>query len=365
MFIWLTIAFMVFLQSALISRKLVPFFRDRAVSLGMMDKPTLERKQHSRPIPRNGGIGIYIAFWVCLWTNFILAVLIVPSLPFLPDSIRHLAANGWQKYELLEALFLSSTIIFSLGLLDDRYSLSPVVRLFVQILACLPLLYAGVYLKLFLPLWLAYPLTIFWLLFLTNSLNFLDNMNGLTSGVSVIICLVMTLHAFLSAEWYMLLIYGLLGGSVLGFWFFNFPKASVFLGDCGSTMIGFLLGALTILTTYYQAGVPSKLPILIPLVVLGVPIFDTISVMLIRWKAGKPFMEGDTNHISHRLVALGMGQKEAVLFLYVATLVTGLSAIPLRYMETSIGWVQALLIFLIFFLLHWLERVSYRQKGRS
>jgi len=338
---------------------LVPFARDGAQRLGLIDQPNLERKQHARPIPRSGGLAIFPVFWGAVWCGYGSAFFLSDA-AWLPPVIRTLAGNVGLQVTPLLALFSGCSIIFLLGVLDDRFDLPAKLRLAVQILATVPLIFGGVVLKAFLPVWMAIPLTMLWLVFLTNSFNFLDNMNGLTSGVSIVICTVMGLLAFLAQEWYMLLLFAMLAGTLLGFWFYNFPVASIFLGDAGSTHLGFLLGALAILATYYQAGVPTAMPVLIPLVVFGIPIFDTVSVMWIRYRAGKPFMVGDTNHISHRLVALGMSRKEAVLFIYAAALAAGLAAIPLRILDWRHGAVLVAAILLILLLLHWLERVSYR-----
>lgn len=359
---WLLLALFGFVQALLAGVVLVGWARRMGPALGLVDRPDLARKQHTSPTPRSGGLGIFPAFWGCLVVNLALAYWIVPSLGFLPESIRVLAGNIDQRLGQLQGLFLGCTIIFLLGVLDDRFDLPPLVRLLVQVLATLPLIASGIVLQVFLPPLLAVPLTIVWIVGLTNSFNFLDNMNGLTSGVSVIICLVLGLMAALSREFYMLLVFLLLGGAVAAFWLFNFPRASIFLGDSGSTHLGFLLAGLTTLVTWYGEGVPSHLPILIPLVVLGVPLFDTVSVMWIRWRAGRPLMQGDTSHLSHRLVALGFSRVEAVLFIYLAALVTGLAAIPLRTLDWRAGMLQAIAISLIFFLLHWLERVSYRRR---
>jgi UDP-GlcNAc:undecaprenyl-phosphate GlcNAc-1-phosphate transferase len=353
------------MQALVASALLVPLARRFAATFGLLDRPGLARKLHDRPIPRSGGIAIFAAFWGCLGLDLLIATFLVPRLDFLPESVRTLASNIPTQLKPLAGVFLGSLMIFVLGVLDDRFDLSPKTRLAVQILACVPLLATGVVLQMFLPAWIAAMITIAWLVFLTNSLNFLDNMNGLTSGIAVVISLVMALIAMISREWYMLLLFVLLAGAALGFWLYNFPKASIFLGDCGSTHFGFLLGSLAILSTYYQASAPSRLPVLIPLVVFGIPIFDTLSVMWIRWRAGKPLMVGDTNHISHRLVALGMSRAEAVLFLYGAAFVLGLLALPLQILTWHHGLLQCVAISLIFFLLHWLERVSYRRRETS
>lgn len=358
---WLLISLIGFTLTLVVSAVLVPLVRDRAEALKLMDAPNLDRKQHDRPIPRTGGVGIFPAFWLTLWGGVAAAVWVVPGLAFLPEQVRTLGGNVGGKLVPLAGLFAGALMIFVLGVLDDRFNLPPLPRLAIQILACVPVIATGTVLKLFMPPIVAVPVTILWLVLLTNSFNFLDNMNGLTSGVSAIICLVMAMLAFLAREWFILLVFVMLAGAVVGFWRYNFPKASVFLGDAGSTHLGFLIGCLAILSTYWQEGTPSRLPILIPVLVLGVPLFDTLSVLWIRWRAGKPLMQGDTNHVSHRLVALGMSRTEAVVFLYGATLVVGLAAIPLRQLDTHHGVVLAVAILLIFFMLHWLERVSYRR----
>ncbi len=362
---WAVLAILAFVQALVVSAVAVRWARNAAPRLGLIDRPNLDRKHHRQPVPRSGGIGIFVAFWGCLLANVLLAGLVVPALEFLPEDVRQLGRNVALRTGELEGLFVGSAMIFALGVLDDRFDLPPLLRLALQVAACVPLIASGIVLKLFLPPIVSVPLTILWLVFLTNSFNFLDNMNGLTSGISVIVCGVMALIAALAGEWYMLLCFALLGGAVLGFWFYNFPRASVFLGDSGSTHIGFLLGALCILVTYYEEGVPTRLPILIPLIVLGMPLFDTLTVMWIRWQSGRPLMVGDTNHVSHRLVALGMNRTEAVVFLYGATLALGLAGIALRQLDWAHGLVQAIVIILILCLLHWLERVSYRSKTPS
>ncbi|MCC6547537.1 undecaprenyl/decaprenyl-phosphate alpha-N-acetylglucosaminyl 1-phosphate transferase [Candidatus Sumerlaeota bacterium] len=352
-----------FLQPLLIGLALVPLAKAAAGKLGLIDQPNLERKQHGAPMPRSGGIAIFIAFWGVLWLDYLLARSVLPSMDAIPDTMKALAGNLSLRLKPLMGLFLGSSIIFTLGLLDDRYSLPPLLRLLIQLFACVPLIATGIVLKVFLPAMLAVPITVLWVLLLTNSFNFLDNMNGLSSGIAIIICVVLGIISFLAREWYMVAMFAMFAGAIMAFWFFNFPKASIFLGDAGSTHLGFFLAALSILCTYYKEGVPTRLPILIPLITFGVPVFDMISVLWIRWRNGKPLMVGDTNHFSHRLVALGMTRTEAVLFIYVATLVVGLAAIPLRQLDAPHGIVLAIALCLIFLLLHWLERGSYRRNA--
>lgn len=349
-----------FVQPFVVGLALVPVVKALAHKLGLIDQPNLERKQHGAPIPRSGGIAIFVAFWGMLWLDYFAARSFLPSAQ-LPEAVNALAANLPLRSAQLMGLFSGSAIIFILGLADDRFNLPPLVRLFVQVAACVPLILTGTVLKVFLPPVLAIPITVVWVVLLTNSFNFLDNMNGLSSGIAMIICAVLGIISLLAREWYMVAIFAMFAGAIMAFWFFNFPRASVFLGDGGSTHLGFLLAALSILSTYYKEGVPTRLPILIPLIAFGVPLFDTLSVLWIRFRNGKPLMVGDTNHFSHRLVALGMTRTEAVLFIYVSTLVVGLAAIPLRQLDVSHGIVLAIALCLIFLLLHWLERGSYRR----
>ncbi|MDK2971000.1 MAG: UDP-GlcNAc:undecaprenyl-phosphate/decaprenyl-phosphate GlcNAc-phosphate transferase [Candidatus Sumerlaeota bacterium] len=362
MTVFLPLTLIAFLQALAVSAVLTRAARALGPRCGMMDAPTLDRKIHSHPVPRSGGLAVYAAFWGCLGLNLLLARHVVPSLAWLPESVRHLAANTGMRALPLAGIAAGSLMIFVLGVIDDIRGLSPTVRLVVQIIATLPLIATGTTVQAFLP-WLAgAALTVGWVVLLTNSFNFLDNMNGLTSGIAAITAAVFALQSALAGEYYMMLLFGMLAGAVLGFWFFNFPKASLFLGDCGSTHLGFLFGALSVQCTYYEPGAATQLPILFPLVALGVPVFDTLSVMLIRFRAGKPLMQGDRNHFSHRLEALGMSRTEAVVFIYAVTLCVGLAAVALRPLDWRYGLVQAAVIVMLFAGITWMEHVSRRKK---
>lgn len=351
-----------FAQALAVSLALTPLARALGPGLGMIDAPNLERKIHAAPIPRSGGLAVFAAFWGCLLVDVALAAWVVPTLDWLPGDVRTLAGNIALRLPQLGGLAVGCLMIFALGAVDDARGLSAEVRLMVQVLATIPLLSQELLIRLFLPDAVGWGLTALWLVLLTNSFNFLDNMNGLASGVAAIVALVMALQSALSGEYYMLLVFALLAGAVMGFWRYNFPRASVFLGDAGSTHLGFLIAALMILGTYYQRGVPTQLPILMPLIVLAVPLFDTASVMWIRWRAGRPLMVGDTNHFSHRLVALGMSRVEAVLFIYGATLCTGLAAVALRPLDWRYGLVQLAVIALMFLGVFTLERIGGRRR---
>ncbi len=357
---WVALAAAAFVQALVAGTLLLPLARRLGFRLGLVDAPTLERKIHREPTPRSGGLAIFAALWGCLWLDVWLAGSVAPTLEFLPPAVRQLALNVPQRVGALGGVFAGCATIFVLGILDDRLNLSPRLRLAVQFLATIPVIAGGVSLRLFLPEPAAWVLTALWLVALTNSFNFLDNMNGLCSGVAGLTALVLALLAALAREWYMLLMLAMIAGAAASFWAVNFFRGSIFLGDSGSTHLGFLLGAMTVQASWYQEGVPSKLPVLMPLIVLSVPIFDTASVLWIRFRTGKPLMEGDTNHVSHRLVALGFGRREAVLVIYGLTVCVGLAAVALRQLDLVHGLAQSAMVALGFVLLHRVERVSRR-----
>jgi len=255
----------------------------------------------------------------------------------------------------LGALFCGALIIFITGVIDDRLTLRPLQKLILQIIAVIPLLLTGIRIVMFLPPVFGMLLTVVWLLLIINAFNFIDNMDGLSSGVAIIVLFFLAYFSYQAGEHFMVALFVALAGVTLGFWRYNFYPSSLFMGDCGSMFLGYMIGSLTVLSTYYQSGLmPTKLPVLIPVIVLGVPIFDTVSVVLIRIKNRRPIMVGDTNHFSHRLVNLGLTQPQAVVFIYLITICVALNALPLRYLDTTgsiLQFFQTVLLFLVIFLL--------------
>jgi UDP-GlcNAc:undecaprenyl-phosphate GlcNAc-1-phosphate transferase len=262
----------------------------------------------------------------------------------------------------LIAILVGAVAMSILGLVDDKLGLGPKLKLGVQILATLPLLWAGVRIQGFLPWpWLGALATVVWIVFLTNSFNFLDNMDGLSSGVACIVSLAFFLVSFFAGEWFIAGLHAALAGCLFGFLVHNTHPARLFMGDNGSLFIGYLIGCLSVLSTYYKTGVPTALPFLTPVIILGVPIFDTLSVMWIRMREGRPLMRGDRNHFSHRLTDLGMSQKRAVGFIYVVTAAMALGAAPLRSVD---GFGAAAILCqtaLLFYIIHRIERWGARR----
>lgn len=352
------------LQSLVLSLVLVPLARRFGQRFGFMD-PVNPAKIHQTPMVRCGGVGIFLAFFLSLAMDLLLARQLRHS-GLVPVELRTYLGNIHFVSKQLVGLCTGAFLIFLTGLVDDRANLRPWTKLLLQIASAFPLIAAGVTVRFFIPGALAGALmTIAWVVLLTNAFNFMDNMNGLSSGVAAVAAFNFFLISRSGSEYFMMAIFALLLGSILGFLRYNFPRAQLFMGDSGSLFLGYMLAGLSILVTYYRKGVPTQLPVVSPLIVLGVPIFDTASVLYIRWKNGKPLMKGDQNHFSHRLVALGFSRVTAVLFIYLVTLTVGLTAVNLRHLDWSgacLALLQAALFFLIIYFLERTGQAKLRQQ---
>jgi UDP-GlcNAc:undecaprenyl-phosphate/decaprenyl-phosphate GlcNAc-1-phosphate transferase len=325
-------------------------------------------KIHSEPKVRCGGLGIYLAFIGTL-TLAMAAINMSYFRDSMPAVLRSHLPNVGSVTKQLAAIAGGATFLFLVGLTDDKFNLQPLVKLALQILSAVPLIVAGVTIKSFLPgEWTGALLTVAWVVLVTNSFNFLDNMNGLSSGIACVCAVNLYLVSRFGHEYFMMALIAVFAGAVAGFLRFNFPNARLFMGDSGSLFIGYMIAALSIKVTYYQAGVPTQIPVVAPLVILGVPLFDTASVMFIRWKNGKPLMQGDQNHFSHRLVSLGFTRVRAVMFIWLVTLSVGLSAVNLRYLAWSgavLALIQVVLFFVIIYFLESVGRAKIQSNGQE
>lgn len=361
---WILVYFYIFSFALALSALLVPVLRKIAIRLSILDHPEA-RKSHLKPVPLLGGIAIYMSFVLTVIINLgILSFLKANPelLAFLPEVIAERVAEVEVTYGRLTGILLGATFIMVLGLIDDIKGLSPGLKLSGQFFAALLLILFGVRLTLFLPTYPAILVTIFWVVGITNAFNLLDNMDGLSSGVALIASLIFLVVALLAGQFLMSVILIAFAGTTLGFLRHNFHPATIFMGDAGSMLVGFLLASLTILATFYTEEAPTHLPVVMPLLILGVPIFDTASVILIRLKKKLPIFKADKRHLSHRLVNLGMTQPQAVLFIYLLTFCVGIGALLLR----DVRWGGALIILLqmlsVFGLIVLLEVVKARGK---
>jgi UDP-GlcNAc:undecaprenyl-phosphate/decaprenyl-phosphate GlcNAc-1-phosphate transferase len=310
---------------------LVSFFATRVVVGGAHRLHILDRpegyKAHARATPLLGGLGV--ATGTTAGVGWLLST----------GSVAHVAG--------LSALAIGSLIILIAGLLDDMRGLSPQHKFIWQLAAagaaglCLALL--GVQLNLF----LAWPrptiilLTALWIVGITNAVNFLDNMNGLCAGVGAVAALSLALVNLRSGEITVAIVAAALGGACLGFLPHNWPHARIFLGDTGSMLIGFLLAALSVMGVYTRGAHVPILAVFTPLFVLGIPVLDSVLVIILRLHAGHPPWVGDRRHISHRLVHRGMNPAAAVATLWAACGACGLAALLLP----TVGPSEAPLLF--------------------
>jgi len=311
---------------------LVPLTRVLAKSLGVLDPPG-HRKVHKMPMPRLGGIAVFVSFTLVVMLGYLLLPLLQET-PLVPRQFGPALAflREAQKVEpKLLAVLGGSTLAFGVGLLDDVLGASFPVSLKAagQALAALVLVLADVRTS-FLPYdWMNSATTLVWVFGMTNAFNLLDNMDGLSAGVAFVACSILLANAWYLGEFFISLLLMAFMGSLLGFLFHNFSPASVFLGDCGSHFIGYFMGSLTILERYVSHASSSLFPVLMPVVVLAVPLMDTLTVLVIRLREKRPIYVGDSRHLSHRLVSLGFSQRAAVLFIYLATFCLGLGAMSL------------------------------------
>jgi UDP-GlcNAc:undecaprenyl-phosphate GlcNAc-1-phosphate transferase len=325
-----------------------------APKLGFVDKPG-GHKVHANPKPLGGGVAI-------CWAIIVPLLVTLAYLDLAGDQIVRRYADqpyiialvtGGQHQTPLSLGFVGAILaLHAMGLIDDRKALGPFVKLIGQIVIA-AILVIGFKMRvltaldsrLHMGIWPSVVLTVLWIVGITNAFNFLDNMDGLSAGVAAVCTTAFLVTALIIHQWFVAASLALLLGSLLGFLFWNFPPAKIFMGDSGSLVIGFILGVLTVRTTYLTPGVDwaaGWYSVFAPVIVLALPLYDLIVVSLIRLSRGKSPFQGDTNHFSHRLVARGMSRRTAVLCLYLVTAATSISAILLPHVTSTFA---AILIF--------------------
>lgn len=282
--------------------------------IGLMDQPG-HRKIHTNSTPLAGGPALMTGM-IAGGAISLVWMLLVGSAGT-GEAVEH--GLGVKSSQIL-ALVLGSGLMFAVGIWDDLSDPGPGYKFLGQIVAALIVASSGIRITLFISNpWISYVITILWILTLVNALNFMDNMNGLCSGVGAWACWG---FAWLGASHGQYLT-GALGflffGILVGFLPFNFPKAKTFLGDSGSHLVGFWLASLALFPDYFigpeNAGISWK-PFTLPLLILCAPLLDMISVVWIRWRSGKPVYVGDNNHFSHRLCRVGFSRTAAVLLIW-------------------------------------------------
>ncbi len=300
----------------------VPIWKKGCNFLNIVDDPG-HRKIHHVPTPLAGGPAIFSALFLVLLTG-IIAAFVFPSLlgsnAISPSSPAFLHGIGSRAPQLI-VMLLGSCGMVLLGVFDDKYEIPAIWKFLGQLLIAGFTAAAGLRITVFVPsLLFSYAITILWILTVTNALNFLDNMNGLCAGLGIIVAWGCAWIAAVQGQYLVALMAFAVTGSLLGFLPYNFPKATAFLGDAGSHLVGYWCAILTILPHYYssQQFNISKWVVLFPLMLLVIPLGDLAFVIFLRWRTGQPIYIGDTNHISHRLVRRGFSHSHAVLLILLA-----------------------------------------------
>ena len=301
------------LVAAVVALIATPVVRSLAFKIGAVDVPRDSRRMHDHPIPRMGGLAIFF--------GFLLSVLIF--LPLTPQ---------------LRGMLMGGVIIVILGIFDDIFALPALPKLLVQIGAALVAVLHGNVIQVLSnpnifssdPYWdlgfLSVPITVVWIVGITNAVNLIDGLDGLACGVSTISSMTLLVIALVVSEPDVALITAALAGGCLGFLPYNLNPAKIFMGDTGSTFLGFILAVVSIqgLFKFY-----TIISFAVPFLMLGLPIFDTCFAILRRLARGQSPMAPDRGHIHHRLIDMGFTQKQAVAVLYLISAILGLSAVVL------------------------------------
>ncbi len=334
--------FLILTAAFIISYLLCQFLVKFSHRWGLLDYPG-DRKVHKKPTPYLGGVGVFVSFWITVFLSLCLAhFLYVRSV--VPASLEGLVRAAMLILPKIVGIFIGGLVILAVGLFDDKYHWSPLRKLLGQLAAALILMKLGLTINLVSPLGFAgYGITLVWILLILNAFNFIDSLDGHCVGIAFISCasffaITQILHqplvgSFLAA----------FAGALIGFWPHNFKRAKIFLGDNGSLFIGYMMAAFTLLCKYQ---IPETKPatLLIPLLIFGVPIYDTVSVITVRLARGTAPWKGDRNHFAHRLVKIGMSDTVAVIFSYFIAFTIGLVAI----LTTQVNYFGIALIVLIY-----------------
>jgi UDP-GlcNAc:undecaprenyl-phosphate GlcNAc-1-phosphate transferase len=297
----MTVYMLVFAGALVLAIGITPLARWLAPWVGVIDRPEA-RKIHRRPVPRMGGVAIYLAV---IAAAFILG----------------------ERYNFTQfgSILIGATGVSFMGLIDDRWGLRPLVKILGQTLAALMLYASGIYVGLFRDPILNLITTVLWIGYITNAVNFLDNMDGLAGGVAAIAAAFFALMCSFSGQYLVGALSIAVLGACLGFLFYNLNPASIFMGDSGALFLGFILAAIGIKLRF-----PDNVDFvtwMVPVLVMGLPIFDTTLVIISRLRRRlNPATTPGQDHSSHRLVAAGMTRREAVLTLYVVSFILGLLA---------------------------------------
>lgn len=325
--------FIPLILAIIISFAITPIVRKLAFKIGAIDIPKDDRRVHKEPMPLMGGLAIYISIVIC-------------TLIFVPIT-----------KEIIATLIGGTTILIS-GIIDDRGDLSPKSKLMFQLIASIILILGDVKIEfitnpfsgdnsLIYLEFLSIPATIFWVVGITNTLNLIDGLDGLAAGVAGISSLSLMLIAASFGYIHIVILSMIVAGACLGFLPFNFNPAKIFMGDTGALFLGFMLSVITIEGVMKSV---ATIAIVVPIIILGVPIFDTTFAIFRRLKNGKSITSGDKGHLHHKLLEKGLPQKKTVLILYGISAVFGSFAVLIAKLNTRQGVYLSLLLVCLAFI---------------
>lgn len=308
---WLINCGVAFALALVISLYTTPLMRAGALRFGIVDRPDGRLKNQAQPVPYLGGLAIYLSFLLALTV----------TLRF--DSTEVLG------------MLLAGAIVLILGLIDDLGVLTPGIKLAGQVIAVLTLMNASVYIKLgFLPPWLAVLLSFLWLLAIINAFNLIDVMDGLAAGVAAVASFVLFLVAAVNGRPTYAILLAALCGALCGFLRFNCEPARIYMGDTGSMFVGLMLGALSMNNSYTRENLVASLA---PVIILGVPLFDMLFVMYVRYRRGLPVFLGSPDHFALRLRKWRLTTRQTVLGSWGAAALLGAVAIVLMLSTTRVA----------------------------
>jgi len=304
---------------------MTPFVKKFAIRVGAVDQPN-QRKVHTKIMPRMGGLAIYLSF-------------IIGYLVFVGNF-----QDGWP-------ILAGATMIVLVGMLDDLYQLQAKVKLLGQVIAAVITVFGGIQMHFItLPIFdrvefgiLAIPISIVWVIGVTNAINLIDGLDGLAAGVSSIILATLAFLSFTMGDLFIGAISLLLLGSTTGFLVFNFHPAKIFMGDTGSLFLGYMISVLSIAGLFKNVTFFS---LLIPIIILGVPLLDTFFAMIRRFINNKPLMSPDKDHLHHCLIRIGFTHKQTVVLIYGLSSIFSVAAIIFER-ATVFGSVLTLILLLI------------------
>ncbi|WP_040204215.1 glycosyltransferase family 4 protein [Neobacillus jeddahensis] len=316
---------------------LTPLVKKLAFKIGATDKPN-QRKVHQKIMPRLGGLAIYISFLI--------------GIAIIQPNVKSLLPIMNPNENLHMAIIIGSIIIILTGILDDTKEISPKLKLFGQILASFVVVFIGDLRVEFINLpfgggqlnfgFLSIPITMFWIIGITNAINLIDGLDGLAAGVSTIALFAIAGMAFLMGNPYVMILALITAVSSLGFLIYNFHPAKIFMGDTGALFLGYLISVLSLLGFKNV----TFISLVIPIIILGVPISDTFFAIIRRLVNKQPLSAPDKSHLHHCLLRLGFSHKQAVLLIYAMSAVFGLVAF---IFSQSTVWGSLIVILVLLF----------------